>query len=229
MLMNKQCWCQHSSTAIWCRRLTEMLFSILLNWPLGLIIPLDGFRCHTVWEVGGWRGTGQGQRLRGVEGVLTPRCAISMLVSLWPQGQSHWRAKAFPHLDLCSLFFFLLLLLLCKSLNVLLQPTLSWEPPNTTTVVHWWPMNNLTGKTKGSVRHGHKQNPSVCFCMTLRQWLFQIFNWKGDMAPHGNPSVQNWYLSDSCPLISIDEQAWDFQALFHLFQVIEMWSTLAGR
>ena len=49
------------------------------------------------------------------------------------------------------------------------------------------------------------------------------------MAPHGNPSVQNWYLSDSCPLISIDEQAWDFQALFHLFQVIEMGGTLAGR
>lgn len=48
------------------------------------------------------------------------------------------------------------------------------------------------------------------------------------MAPHGNPSVQNWYLSDSCPLISIAEQAWDFRVLFNLFQVIEMWGTLAG-
>lgn len=52
--VKKQCWCQHSSTAIWCRRLS--LFSILLNWPLGLIIPLAGFRCHTVWDVGGVKG-----------------------------------------------------------------------------------------------------------------------------------------------------------------------------
>lgn len=66
------------------------------------------------------------------------------------------------------------------------------------------------------------------FTWRLRQWLFGIFNWKGDMAPHGNPSVQNWYLSDSCPLISIAEQAWDFWVLFNLFQVIEMWGTLAG-
>ena len=51
--VNKQYWCQHCSTAIWCRRLSEMLFSILLNWPLGLIILLAGFRCHTMWDLGG--------------------------------------------------------------------------------------------------------------------------------------------------------------------------------
>ena len=41
------------------------------------------------------------------------------------------------------------------------------------------------------------------------------------MAPRGNPSVQNWYVSDGCPLISAVEDAWDFQVLFHLMQVIE--------
>lgn len=69
---------------------------------------------------------------------------------------------------------------------------------------------------------------SSSFTRRLRQWLFGIFNWKGDTAPHGNPSVQNWYLSDSCPLISVAEQAWDSPVLFHLFQVIEMCGTLAG-
>lgn len=41
------------------------------------------------------------------------------------------------------------------------------------------------------------------------------------MAPRGNPSVQNWYVSDGCPLISAMEDAWDLQVLFHLMQVIE--------
>lgn len=63
--VKKQWRCQNSFTAIWWRR---SLFSILLNWPVGLIIPLAGFRCHTVWAVVvivmGWGGTEGNWRLR---------------------------------------------------------------------------------------------------------------------------------------------------------------------
>lgn len=57
-----------------------MLFSILLNWPLGLIIPLAGFRCHTVWEV--WEGLkGHGARAKmvcgwGWWGSVTQVCSL---------------------------------------------------------------------------------------------------------------------------------------------------------
>lgn len=69
------------------------------NYPVGWVqMP------HSVRSARGC--TGQGQRLRGVEGALTPRCAVSVLVSLWPQGQSHCRAEASSHWDFTQLGFF---------------------------------------------------------------------------------------------------------------------------
>lgn len=83
-------------------------FPSCLNWPLGLIILLAGFRCHTVWEV--WEGLkGHGARAkaggREAEEAFSPRCAVSMLVLLWPQGQSCCGAETSPHLDLPSFCF----------------------------------------------------------------------------------------------------------------------------
>ncbi len=180
---------------------------------MGLIIPLAGFRCHTVWEVGGgWRGSGQGQRRRGVVGALIPRCAVSMLVGF----DLRVKATVQPRLFLIGIYpacfsFAGSWMLLCSWLqNLKLQARDGGQ----------W-VTSLVKQKAETDMDANKTHLCV-FTWRLRQWLFRIFNWKGDMAPHGNPSVQNWYLNDSCPLISIAEQAWDFQALFHLFQVIEM-------
>lgn len=55
-------------------------------------------------------------------------------------------------------------------------------------------LSDLTGETHICSNIGWN-NPHLCvFARWLRQWHspFHIFNWKGAMAPHGNPSVQVW-------------------------------------
>lgn len=146
---------RHTSTAIWCRRLTEMLFSILLNWPLGLIIPLAGFRCHTVWDVGVegvagvWRGTEQGRRLRGRWGRAHQVCDLCYDLPLSPHPEH------LPHLDLLISRF---------DAKARQQPVSRREASQRS----HRPVANEgldKEKTKGSVRHGRKQKP---ICVFLR-------------------------------------------------------------
>lgn len=77
------------------------------NYPVGWVqMP------HSVRGVGGaegaWGKGKNGVRLGGGgDEAVSPRCAVSTLVLLWPQGQSFYRAETCPHLDLpsCSFFF----------------------------------------------------------------------------------------------------------------------------
>lgn len=111
------------------------------NYPVGWVqMP------HSVRGVGGaegaWGKGKNGVRLGGGgDEAVSPRCAVSTLVLLWPQGQSFYRAETCPHLDLPSCSFFFKIIVICSftCLNALLGPISSWEPPTTTTDVPWWP------------------------------------------------------------------------------------------
>lgn len=110
------------------------------NYPVGWVqMP------HSVRGVGGaegaWGKGKNGVRLGGGgDEAVSPRCAVSTLVSLWPQGQSFYRAETCPHLDLPSCSFFKIIVICSFTcLNALLGPISSWEPPTTTTDVPWWP------------------------------------------------------------------------------------------
>lgn len=128
------------------------------NYPVGWVqMP------HSVRSARGC--TGQGQRLRGVEGALTPRCAVSVLVSLWPQGQSHCRAEASSHRDFTQLgFFFVRFFLFEPQCSFAVDFKLEATQYNH----NHPPVADEPTSTKGSGWHGRKQNPSVSFYMTLK-------------------------------------------------------------
>lgn len=158
--VKKQCRCQNSSTVIRCRRLS--LFSILLNWPLGLIIPLAEFRCHTVWEVVavvmGWGCvlTGQGQRLRRGRG--------SADVQVW---SLYSCVTLTSHTAELSLFNWPVLSFNCA----LLQSTSNWKP---TSIAATCRPTSLVQRKAQANTDANKTHLFICcfFEWRLRQWLF---------------------------------------------------------
>lgn len=158
-----------------------MPFSILLNWLLGLIILLAGFRCHTAWKVrvegvwggasggGGRRGTGQVQRLSGVEVAFIPRCVSSTFVSLWPHIRrlSTWVRQSLT-------WIFSVCVLLWNILDALQQSAslLGAARCNRQTGGQWGAC--LEKKEAQSDMEANK-NPSVCFCMMLKTITVSYF------------------------------------------------------
>lgn len=150
--------------------------------PSGANYPVDWVQMpHSVSGERSWRGTLEGLKLSGEGSTHTPRCGASTFVSVRPQGWSQPRPEI-------------------KSERP--KWAGSFQSNNRCPLVVG---ERLCGKTKGSVRHGCKQNPSVCFRTTVKMivsdFLIEREIWPL-MATH---LFKNWYLSRSCPLISIYE------------------------
>lgn len=129
------------------------------NYPVGWVqMP------HSVRSVRGC--TGQGQRLRGVEGELTPRCAVSVLVSLWPLGSEPLQGRGFLSPGFYPARFFVFCFFCCK------EPQCSFAVDFKLKATQYNhnhpPVADEPTSTKGSGWHGRKQNPSVSFYMTLK-------------------------------------------------------------
>ena len=142
------------------------------NYPVGWVqMP------HSVRSEGGEGALGKGKDWGGSGECSHP----GVQPPCWLCFNLRVRATAFPHLDLLSLF---------SVPRRECSFAASFEPGGTA-VVHWWPMSNLSRKNKRLRLNMDANKTHLCvFAWWLRQWLFGIFNWKGDMAPHGNPSVQ---------------------------------------